>query len=696
MSVRKMTRREAAALAFAYAKAGVPVGPIAVSWNEAKGGTNKRPLTRHGHDDFTTDLPRLVEMFNADGLRPGEARGVGLRPGPAGLVVIDVDVKGSADGSAALAALEAEHGALPDHPVVTTASGGRHEFLRKAGYVGNQGLGDGIDIRSDAGWIVAPGTVTPWGSWGEPGSPLDLSTVPEWPAWIAGRLQGERPERAQNAPVGPWRELDRTALHPADLAALEALEALGGHSACHGSDGTLRVTRPGKTAGISAQVGYNAPGVVQIFSSEWEGLDNRTYDADELAQVVELRALLNDAGTEVPPGERSIRSQLKEAGYPALVVELAEMEWARAEARKALRNLDAPEPDPPAMIGLGALLDEPDEDEQWRVHGLIPAGGNALLIAQAKSGKTTWINNLVRCLADWSPFLTEDVDGVGDLGMVTPLMEGETVAVVDLELDRRTIRRWLRTQRIENTDRVLIESLRGRTGVLDLKDPRRRRVWAEHLRSHNVKVLVIDCLGPLLAFYGAEENSNTEVGQILAALEALKREADVQELILVHHAGHSGERARGASRLRDWPDVEIRLMIEGSEDPRFEPAPDAARYIAARGRDVSLRERKLAFNTLTGRLSLASEGGNRAQAKNAAQREALLERIGKKPGASQRDLCQTNNKLKAVLADLIEEGLVHTAPGPNRAVRHALADDCGTPDNCPGARSTEGRSSTSG
>jgi hypothetical protein len=697
MSTQQMDWRTAAKLALKYAAQGVPAGPVAIGWDEGKGGTAKRPLTRHGHDDFTTERETVARQFSAarHRMRDGEVFGVGLRPGPAGLVVIDVDVKGSADGSAALKALEAEHGALPGHPVVTTASGGRHEFLRKSGYVGNQGLADGIDIRSDAGWIVAPGTVTPWGSWGEPGTPLDLSAVPEWPAWIAGRLQGERPERAENAPPGRWTDVDRTKMRPADLAALEALEALGGHSPVLASDGTIQVTRPGKSDGPSAQISWNAPGITQVFSTEWAGLKAGTYDADELAGIVELHKALDDAGTEVPPQERSIRSQLKEAGYPALVVELAEMEWARAEARKALRNLDAPEPDPPAMVGLSALLDEPDEDEQWRVHGLIPAGGNALLIAQAKSGKTTWINNLVRCLADWSPFLTEDVDGLGDLGMVTPLMEGETVAVVDLELDRRTIRRWLRTQKIVNTDRVLIESLRGRTGVLDLKDPRRRRAWAEHLRSHNVKVLVIDCLGPLLAFYGAEENSNTEVGQILAALEALKREAGVQELILVHHAGHSGERARGASRLRDWPDVEIRLMIEGSEDPRFEPAPDAARYIAARGRDVSLRERKLSFNAITGRLSLAIEGGDRTQAKNAAQREALLERIGKKPGASQRDLCQTNNKLKAVLADLIAEGLVHTAPGPNRAVLHAIADDCETPANCPGTRVIEGQVTSS-
>lgn len=421
------------------------------------------------------------------------------------------------------------------------------------------------------------------------------------------------------------------------------------------------------------------------------GLDDLLAEVGEADRVSYLKRVIKGAKA-APADERpkggadGVQERLRALGLSGDALRHALELWARQEAQKALRKLDIPEPEPPASISLTALLDEPDETERWRVEGLIPAGGNALLIAQAKSGKTTWINNLVRCLADWSPFLTEDVEGVGDLGNVTPLMEGETLAIVDLELDRRTIRRWLRTQRIVNTDRVLVESLRGRTGVLDIKDPQRRRAWAEHLRSHNVKVLVIDCLGPLLAFYGADENSNTEVGQLLAALEALKRESGVEELILVHHAGHGGERARGASRLRDWPDVEIRLMVEGADDPRHEPAPDAPRYVAARGRDVALRERKLTFNPVNQRLSLATEGGNRAQARNSAQREALLERLRKHPGSTQRALAGTNNKLKAVLQELIDEGMVHTAPGSNRSVLHALADDCGTPDNCPGAK----------
>lgn len=304
----KMTRREAVALAFRHAKAGIPAGPIAISWDEAKQGTAKRPLTRHGHDDFTTDLRELVRVFNDTTPRSGEVWGVGLRPGPAGYVVLDVDTKGSHDGAAALAKLEAEHGALPEHPVVITASGGRHEWLRKpaGAYVGNQGFAEGIDIRADAGWVVAPGVTTPWGSWALQNG-HGLTDSPEAPEWAVARLNTTRPAEPARGTGGSWSDVDRASLHPGELAALEALEALGGHSAFRASDGTIRVTRPGKGSGTSAQVSYNGPDVVQVFSSDWEGLPAGTYDAERLSELASMAALMDGetGGTSEEP-EQSI------------------------------------------------------------------------------------------------------------------------------------------------------------------------------------------------------------------------------------------------------------------------------------------------------------------------------------------------------------------------------------------------------
>jgi Bifunctional DNA primase/polymerase, N-terminal len=141
-----MTRQQALDLARQWAKRRIPAGPIAISWDERKQATNKVPLTPHGHNSFVTDLNRLDQLFGSSQmtLAAGEVYGVGLHPGPGHRVVLDVDTKGGKQGDKVLAALEAEHGPLPPHPIVDTASGGTHRWLAKPEGVpvGNPDLAD--------------------------------------------------------------------------------------------------------------------------------------------------------------------------------------------------------------------------------------------------------------------------------------------------------------------------------------------------------------------------------------------------------------------------------------------------------------------------------------------------------------------------------------------------------------------------
>jgi hypothetical protein len=158
---------------------------------------------------------------------------------------------------------------------------------------------------------------------------------------------------------------------------------------------------------------------------------------------------------------------------------------------------------------------------------------------------------------------------------------------------------------------VLAESFRGRVSGFDVLDDARRGKWAAYLRERGVTVLIIDPLAPLLATYGYEENDTTGVAVVLNALDTLAGEAGVSEMLVAHHMGHNGERSRGASRLRDWPDAEWRLIREGAEVPGAEPPPDAARFFTAEGRDVALGETRLTYQLGSRRLSIA--GGNRVQ-----------------------------------------------------------------------------------
>src|SRR6185503_6838808 len=121
------------------------------------------------------------------------------------------------------------------------------------------------------------------------------------------------------------------------------------------------------------------------------------------------------------------------------------------------------------------------------------------------------------------------------------------------------------------------------------------------------------CLRPVLDALGL--NEHTEVGLFLTALDALLREANIPEALVIQHMGHKGERARGDSRLLDWPDVGWTLVREKDDDPA------SPRFFKAYGRDVDVAEKQLAFDAATRRLSVvgADEGGmSRADARVAA------------------------------------------------------------------------------
>lgn len=275
-----MTCTEAVKVARRWAERGIPAFPIAVSWDPAKKRTNKRPLTDNGHLDGTVDFAELDHLFNARSPRPGEAWGVGLHLGPAGYAAVDIDV-GDKNGDDTWADLVDQHGDFITY-VSLTASGGFHIIGHKGSrHVGNaHTLGEGIDVRGDNGWIVAPGTQTPWGTWQREESAKPWPPAP-FPAWVLERISATNGHTP--AARGRWQPLDRSTLHPADLAALEALEAHGGHDPYIGGDGALMVVRPGKTAGGSASIGHIGPGVVKMFTSSWPPFEqDRVYEADQL------------------------------------------------------------------------------------------------------------------------------------------------------------------------------------------------------------------------------------------------------------------------------------------------------------------------------------------------------------------------------------------------------------------------------
>jgi len=101
------------------------------------------------------------------------------------LIVLDIDPKHGGDIS--LDHFERRFGRLPATIEAATGGGGRHfYFAHPGGFIRNRiGLAQGIDVRGDGGYIVAPPSIHPSGrpyAWATGHSPEDiaLAVLPRW------------------------------------------------------------------------------------------------------------------------------------------------------------------------------------------------------------------------------------------------------------------------------------------------------------------------------------------------------------------------------------------------------------------------------------------------------------------------------------------------------------------------------------
>lgn len=238
----------------------------------------KAPRVRW-RDESTRDSAQIDEW----GARWPDA-GVGIDCGKSGIVVIDLDVKNDIDGVTGWKELTRD--AAPATYYAATPSGGWHLYYRDPeGRYRNSAsqAAPGVDVRGVGGYVVAPGS--PGYTW-HAEIPLSVDDLVVMPAGLIEPSTGA-------THTGHWRELDRDALDPRDLATLDALEGLGGHSA-YAVDGYVAVTRPGKTSGASASIGHIGPGVAKIFTPHWPGLaEGGRYTADDLVDLA-LGSAIND------------------------------------------------------------------------------------------------------------------------------------------------------------------------------------------------------------------------------------------------------------------------------------------------------------------------------------------------------------------------------------------------------------------
>jgi hypothetical protein len=189
---------------------------------------DKRPLIRW--EPLQTTKPSASDV--AEWFRRWPDANIGIVTGEiSNLVVIDIDPKHGGDES--LEHLQQRFGSLPPTVEAMTGGGGRHlYFAHPAVLVRNRaGLAQGIDLRGDGGYVVAPPSVHPCGrryAWTPGRSPQDISLAP-LPRWLIGAV-GIRAGRT----LADWQRLVRVGVPQGQRNT--TIASLTGHLLWHGVD----------------------------------------------------------------------------------------------------------------------------------------------------------------------------------------------------------------------------------------------------------------------------------------------------------------------------------------------------------------------------------------------------------------------------------------------------------------------------
>src|SRR5215217_4231480 len=115
---------------------------------------NKRPYTRNGFKDATTDPDKVDAFWNR---WPGAK--IGMPTGDAsGVLVIDTDVDESKglDGESDLRQLEREHQELPRTKTIRTPRGGRHRYFRPPAGTRSRKLAAAVELKANGQYVILP------------------------------------------------------------------------------------------------------------------------------------------------------------------------------------------------------------------------------------------------------------------------------------------------------------------------------------------------------------------------------------------------------------------------------------------------------------------------------------------------------------------------------------------------------------
>ena len=468
---------------------------------------DKRPAVTAWQEWATEDEGRIRAHWTES-----PADNIGIVCG-GGLIVLDVD---GAIGAKSLAALEAQHGPLPDTCRVSTPGGGTHYYFSGPD-VGNSAckIGDKLDIRGRGGYVVAPGSSTAKGAY-TVANAADPAPVPKWLLALCNRPR----EKANTGAAVPDAAGDAVENAKGWLAAQPpAVEGEGGDAR------TFAVACGLRDRGLSqAQA-------ADLMAGEWNDRCSPPWSPTELGAKVAnaYRYSQNEPGARVALPE----------DFPVVVQEQASAAIDRAaDGRRPRRFLRADE------------YAKATSSAGYLIKGVLSRGSHAVLYGAPGEGKSFLTLDMAYAVAQGREWFGRRVPAGGALAVYVPF-EGSG------GLGRR------------------LAALRQRYGEADLfrvverpdynlRELEGRENFGADLRAafgdKRPALIVLDTLARSLM--GGDENSAQDMGALNAAAAALI-ESTGATVLLVHHSGKDKAKgARGSSALLGAVDTEL-MVAEG-------------------------------------------------------------------------------------------------------------------------------------
>lgn len=161
----------------------------------------KAPITPKGVKDATRDYEIIRQWWTQF---PAANLGIACGAASGGLVVLDID---GPEGEESLRSLGRQFGELPVTPQVLTGKGVQYYFRSVRELKNRVRVAPGIDIRADAGYVLAPPSIHPNGRtyvW-EISQRIDEIPLADIPSWLEYLIK--EPKQKERSPETFWRNL---------------------------------------------------------------------------------------------------------------------------------------------------------------------------------------------------------------------------------------------------------------------------------------------------------------------------------------------------------------------------------------------------------------------------------------------------------------------------------------------------------